>query len=755
MTRHTYFFVILVVLIPASFGLSAVTETKVPAFPGAEGYGRFATGGRGGEVLAVTNLNDSGPGSLRAAIEHPGPRIVVFGVSGTIILKSRLNIRNNDITIAGQSAPGDGICIRDYPVNIDADNVIIRFMRFRLGDVARQEADALGGRSRRNIIIDHCSASWSVDECVSFYENQDLTIQWCLIAESLNDSVHHKGPHGYGAIWGGQRVTFHHNLFAHHKSRNPRFSGSSDATADDVNHQLDFYNNVIYNWGANSVYGGENGEHNMINNFYKPGPATPRAKSGRIVNPSEPYGRFYVTGNKFPGNSSINQDNWAGGVQCDDPNSAYAGEPFPTDAVIAQSGFTAYELVLSSAGASLHRDAVDKRIIGEVRAGTATYRGSRTSKPGIIDSQADVGGWPELISPAAPTDSDGDGMPDDWEQQHGLDPDNSADATGKTLDENYDNIEVYLNSLVAGITETQQGQSYDFVVAADGLGDFHTVQAAIDAVADFSEERTHIFIRAGTYKEKITLPDSGNNITLIGEDADTTILTYDDYASKRDALGNEIGTSGSASFVLNGNGVTAEEITFENSSGPVGQAVAMRIDGDRVVFRNCRFLGFQDTLYPRAANSRQYYTDCLIEGTVDFIFGASTAVFEDCTILCKNGGYITAASTQQQTSYGFVFLHCDIISEAPQTSFYLGRPWRDYARVVFMECYLGPHIKPEGWHNWGQPQREKTAFFAEYKNTGRGAGIANRVPWSHQLTDEQAREYTLDNIFAGWDPATQ
>jgi pectate lyase len=329
-------------MIFTSFSSGTVTETKIPAFPGAEGYGRFATGGRSGAVLAVTNLNDSGPGSLRAAIEHPRPRIIIFRVSGTIILKSRLNIKEDDITIAGQSAPGDGICIRDYQVNIDADNVIIRFLRFRLGDVTRQEADTLGGRGCRNIIIDHCSASWSVDECVSFYENQDLTIQWCLISESLNDSVHSKGPHGYGGIWGGQRVSFHHNLFANHNSRNPRFSGSSDSKADDVNHQLDFYNNVIYNWGMNSVYGGENGEHNMINNYYKPGPATPRSSSGRIVNPSKPYGRFYVAGNKVAGSDQVSQDNWAGGVQCDDPDSAYAGEPFPTEVVITQSGLTAY-----------------------------------------------------------------------------------------------------------------------------------------------------------------------------------------------------------------------------------------------------------------------------------------------------------------------------------------------------------------------------------------------------------------------------
>lgn len=291
---------------------------------------------------------------------------------------------------------------------------------------------------------------------------------------------------------------------------------------------------------------------------------------------------------------------------------------------------------------------------------------------------------------------------------------------------------------------------YDFTVAADGTGTFRTVQEAIDAVPDFRKNQTTIYIRKGIYKEKLVLPTSKTNVKFVGEDVLKTILTFDDFAQKKNRFGEEMGTTGSSSFFVFGDDLTAENITFENSAGPVGQAVAVRIDGDRVTFRNCRFLGNQDTLYPHGEKSRQYYKDCYIEGTVDFIFGWSTAVFEGCTIFCKSNGYVTAASTLEETPYGFVFINCKITGNAAENSFYLGRPWRPFAKTVFVNCYLDKHIKPEGWHNWDKTDAEKTAYYAEYNSKGPGANGKARVSWSHQLTDEEVKAFSVENILGDW-----
>lgn len=302
--------------------------------------------------------------------------------------------------------------------------------------------------------------------------------------------------------------------------------------------------------------------------------------------------------------------------------------------------------------------------------------------------------------------------------------------------------------LCSSVAEAQ----YDFTVAQDGSGDFRSVQEAFDAVPDFRKNATTIFVKNGVYKEKLTLATSKTGVKLVGEDVAKTIITYDDYASKKNRFGEEMGTTASSSFFVFGDGFTAENITFENSAGPVGQAVAVRIDGDRVMFTNCRFLGFQDTLYPHGEKSRQYYKNCYIEGTVDFIFGWSTALFENCTIYCKKGGYVTAASTLEGTPYGFVFLNCTITGDAPEGSFYLGRPWRPFAKTVFVNCLLEKHIRAEGWHNWNKPEAEKTAFYAEYKSRGPGANAASRAGWSHQLTDEEAKSYTKEKILGDWIP---
>jgi len=301
-----------------------------------------------------------------------------------------------------------------------------------------------------------------------------------------------------------------------------------------------------------------------------------------------------------------------------------------------------------------------------------------------------------------------------------------------------------------------QSQDFDFTVAKDGSGDFQTVQEAFDAVPDFRKNETRILLKPGVYKEKLVLASSKTNVTLIGEDPKTTIVTYDDFAQKKNRFGEEMGTTGSTSFFVFGDGFFAKNITFENSAGPVGQAVAVRVTGDKVVFENCRFLGFQDTLYPQGDRSRQYYKDCYIEGTVDFIFGWSTAFFENCEIYSKGpSGYVTAASTNEGTPFGFVFLNCKLTGDSPVSSVYLGRPWRDFAQTVFINTEMGAHIKPEGWHNWSKPHAEKTAFYAEFNSTGQGASPSTRVGWSHQLSAVEAEKYTIQNVLSGadqWDP---
>ncbi len=438
---------------------SSFAENQL-AFPGAEGYGKYTVGGRGGQVFEVTNLQDSGQGSLRAAVEASGPRTVVFRVSGTIDLKSNLRISNSHITIAGQTAPGDGICIKRYPLMISADEVIIRYLRVRFGDESGRADDAISSRYVKNLILDHVSASWSVDETMSIYHCENITVQWCLISESMFNSKHGKGSHGFGGIWGSNNSSYHHNLLAHHSSRNPRFASGCGNT--------DYRNNVLYNWGYRSCYGAEAKQKgnekfnfsniNMVANYYKPGPATDPGKKAEFADPSSrgdnDKGQWYVADNFMEGSPSVTADNWSG-VR----GSSYIKLDQPWDAmpIHQQTAGEAYVLVLENAGATLpKRDAVDVRIIDEVRNGHATYEGLtyKTKKTvadqskicGIIDSQKDVGGWPELKSTPAPTDTDHDGMPDEWETQKGLNPNDASDGN-KVAADGYTMLEKYLNSI--------------------------------------------------------------------------------------------------------------------------------------------------------------------------------------------------------------------------------------------------------------------------------------------------------------------
>ena len=492
------------------FGLPLANENDgvVRAFPGAEGGGMYATGGRGGEVYHVTNLNDSGAGSFRDAVSKSN-RTIVFDVAGTIALNSKLKITSSNLTIAGQTAPGDGICIRNYTVELQGDNIIIRYLRFRMGDTTKTEDDALGGRYHANIVIDHCSMSWCTDECASLYANRNFTMQWCIISESLCNSVHAKGEHGYGGIWGGKDASFHHNLLAHHVSRNPRFDhpyvyDKNNASIIEQYHgHVDFRNNAIYNWGQNeSCYGGELCWLNMVNNYYKEGPASKSNKYffvayGNSCSSCASYGysyeeimpRIYADGNLYlkrdGSQAAFSTDNYTGIYDKDkksfDTYAKDATGTFRQPAALSitsdgrscytttHSAREAFDAILSYGGASLSRDAVDQRAVNDARSGGATINdGGNGSTGGIIDTQSAVGGWPELTATdeqiaRAATDSDGDGIPDYYEELFGLDKNNAADGKAKTLDPQglYTNLEVYLHYLVRDITKAQvEGGSY-------------------------------------------------------------------------------------------------------------------------------------------------------------------------------------------------------------------------------------------------------------------------------------------------------
>lgn len=516
-------------------------------------------------VKHVTNLNDSGPGSLRTAVSGSAKKIVVFDVSGVIALKSDLKIGANT-TIAGQTAPYPGITLRYRTVRPDADNVIVRFIRVRRGQEkdVNDGADAIWTRENDGMIFDHCSFSWSIDEVASFYDNNNFTMQWCTAAESLNNAGHGKGAHGYGGIWGGKLASFHHNMIAHVTNRVPRFNGAryewdgykSNAMYDEYKwanpvqaENVDFRNCVMYNWGnSNGCYGGPGGgQINIVNNYYKGGPATPDSKAQRVTEISvassgnssghpDIYGmtsRYYINGNTTETNSGTITENrdW-NGVNYDsgvftidgekwslDTLNLYGDEvehkantdgdmcvrikmdqPAPEGQVTTHSAATAFDKVMSYCGASLYRDDVDSRYMEEARTGTATYKGSVTNEDGLIDIVADVNGYTEDNFPSETRpegfDTDQDGMPDEWETANGLDPNNPDDANLYTLDTEkgwYTNVEVYINSIVEHIVKAQNADAitavdeyYPACVPVTGIDNAPTVSSEIVKIEYFT-----------------------------------------------------------------------------------------------------------------------------------------------------------------------------------------------------------------------------------------------------------------------------
>jgi pectate lyase len=421
---------------------SIAFAAEIPAFPGAEGFGSRTPGGRGGKVFLVTNLNDAGPGSFRTACEGKGPRIVVFRVSGLIDLKTPVRIAEPNITIAGQTAPGDGVCLRGRGLIIESHDVVVRYLRSRPGDIGGGEPDAMSiGGDSRNVVIDHCSASWATDENLSPSGGiAGVTVQWCLIAEGLNHNLHHKGAHGYGSLCraiGG--ISLHHNLWAHNHGRNPRIG---DNYGKPPYPTYDIRNNVMYNFGALSVVG-DTLSANYVANYWKPGPNSSLEPRARLGPTNTAALKFFVQGNFVPGHPEFTNDAKSLFSRTEREGRKLVEivpKPFDTPPVQATSALKAYDQVLASAGAVLPaRDAVDRRIVTEVRNGTGA----------IIDSQWEVGGWPEYKSTRPPRDSDRDGMPDDWEIAHGLNPHDPSDSAQDRDGNGYTNVEDYINSLCA------------------------------------------------------------------------------------------------------------------------------------------------------------------------------------------------------------------------------------------------------------------------------------------------------------------
>jgi Pectate lyase len=425
-------------------------NNPLPAFPGAEGWGMYAQGGRGGIVMEVTNLNDDGPGSFREAVMNPNPRIVIFRVSGTIRLQSEVIITSPYLTVAGQTAPGDGICLRGFPLDIrNTHDIVIRGIRVRPGiesGLIGSEIDAIEIRDSERVMVDHCTFSWSNDEGINnWHKSSYVTFQWCMMSEPLHRSIHEKGAHGYGASIGGYKASFHHNILANAVARNPSIGGNNQHFTV----LLDIRNCVISNWQHRSC-DGKPLSVNIVNNYYKPGPATReevKRRIARIDDSSEMgfSGIWHIEGNYVEGYPEITKDNWAGGVDFEGETSEARNRkhtPFQVAPVTTHSAPEAYKLVLRYAGTP-KRDIQEERVVSQIR--TGEYKSGTN---GIIDSVDQAGGWPELKTETPPKDSDKDGMPDDWEKEHGLDPFDPSDAGKDYSGDGYTNIEKYINSLI-------------------------------------------------------------------------------------------------------------------------------------------------------------------------------------------------------------------------------------------------------------------------------------------------------------------
>ena len=761
------------------------------SFPGAEGYGRFTTGGRavdgrGSKVYYVTRLDDCADdnlveGTFRWAVKSGDdtPRTVLFKVSGTIYLTSRLSGLKPNLTIAGQTAPGGGICIAGHQMKLPS-NSIVRHIRFRAGDLPNKSMSELDVENVNNVILDHCTFAWSMEENLTMYDCDYTTVQWCIFEEPLYNSRNSKGARAYGAQWGGEHGTMHHCLFAHCVSRSPRFNGVR-ASVNDRHVDAEFINNVIFNWGNhNSVYGGEcstgvEGDYNrtyMINNYYKPGPLT---KDGtgyarHFVTASgdnfNQLGEWYLSGNKFETGSKwagkdnrwsdevlekVNADNYygfldtstkreraidtwsAGNTQDIYDQKLLKSLPAGYELTIKNydTADEAYDKVVKQAGASLPRyDENDTRVLMEA-AGEIDpqFGGERGAKLGVIDSptditlqdhdvlaalymgddpkddkEIDVTFFPRLQGDsfdAQVLDTDGDGLPDAYETEVGLNPNNPADGQALT-ESGYSNLELFLNGVADRLidakkyTKHQADETFAGFNAIVGEGEqYTTVQAAVDA-APANGTPYYIFIKKGVYEGHVQINRA--NTHLVGQDKTNTIISWNKLYNDD---GGNVNTN--ATINVTAANVSFDNLTIRNTRINEGQALALYTLADRISITSCNLEGYQDTYRTGNDGHRHIVRNSKISGRTDFIYNRGEVFFDSDTLhIVESGGWIVAPG-HSKPNYGYVFRNAVITAKNSGTTTYLGRPWSDKPKVSFINTRLteGINIYPEGWDNMG------------------------------------------------------
>ena len=755
------------------------------SFPGAEGYGRFTTGGRaidsrGSKVYYVTRLDDSNEeGTFRWACTtgDDTPRTILFKVAGTIYLTSRFSVKPNT-TIAGQTAPGGGICLAGYQLKLQS-NSIVRHIRFRAGDLPNKSMSMLDVENVKNIVLDHCTFAWSMEENLTMYDCDYTTVQWCIFSEGLYDSRNSKGARAYAAQWGGEHGTMHHCLISNCNNRTPRFNGVR-ASTNDRHVDNEFVNNVIFNWGKpNSLYGGENDKscngYNrtyMINNYFRPGPTTKNNTSGSRyfvgASSSNGVGQWMLKGNKFETGSKwaptsniwkdevlekVNADNLYGFVSNSSERAlnlegvgnsqatydAYVlQDPVEWSGLVYESADEAYAKVVTQAGASLPRyDEVDARILAEA-AGTIdpqfagrTETGSLSRGMGIINSptditlqshdefvalyegdnaadnkEIDVTCYPRLQMDSydcAVVDTDGDGLPDAYETEVGLNPNDASDG-GKLTVSGYSNLEVFLNGVADGqIDATQYTKrqavskmnGFNAIVEPNSDGDTTPIQNAINAAPN-DNTPYYIFVKKGTYEGHVQINRA--NIHLMGQSRENTIISWN-------KLHNEDGGNVDTNATINvtANDVSFDNLTIRNTRSNEGQALALYTKADRIIITNCNLLGWQDTYRTGKDGQRHLVRNSKISGTTDFIYGAGEAYFDECTLHVVRKSNVIVAPDHSNAKYGYVFRNATITAEQAGSTTALGRPWGNTPKVAYIHTQLTSDVSitAQGWNDMG------------------------------------------------------